>query len=94
MVNLVEEGFDLVLRVTQSPANNLIAHPIASIQFCMVGSPSYLQKAGYPLEPKDLSQHAMITYSLLSEKNEMLFEEVTGKESFNIKSSVLRTNIN
>ncbi|MBN3925986.1 LysR family transcriptional regulator [Nostoc sp. NMS4] len=91
IVNLVEEGFDLALRVTQSPGSNLIAHPIASIQFYMVGSPSYFQKAGYPLKPKDLSQHAMITYSLLSE-GELAVEGLTGKESVKIKSSLLRTN--
>ncbi|MBW4577243.1 MAG: LysR family transcriptional regulator [Aphanothece sp. CMT-3BRIN-NPC111] len=93
MVNVVEEGFDLVLRVTQSPPSNLIAHPIASIPFYLVGSPSYLRKAGYPLKPKDLSQHAMITYSYLSlSEGELPFEGLTGKESIKIESSVLRTN--
>lgn len=93
MVNVVEEGFDLALRVTQSPPSNLIAHPIASVPFWMVGSPSYLRKAGYPLKPKDLSQHAMVTYSYLSfSEGELPFEGPTGKESVKIGSSVLRTN--
>ncbi len=92
MVNLVEEGFDLALRVTQSPNSKLIAHAIASIQFYLVGSPSYLRQAGYPLKPKDLSQHAMITYSLVSE-GEISFVGPTGKESFQNKSlPVLRSN--
>ncbi|MEH2258361.1 LysR substrate-binding domain-containing protein [Nostoc sp.] len=40
---------------------------------------------------KDLSQHAMITYSLLSDV-ELPFKGVSKKESVQIKSSVLRTN--
>jgi DNA-binding transcriptional LysR family regulator len=92
MVNLVEEGFDLALRVTQSPNIKLIAYAIASIQFDMVGSPSYLRKAGYPLKPKDLSQHAMIIYSLLSE-GEISFTGQTAKENVKVEPlSVMRTN--
>ena len=92
MVNLVEEGFDLALRVVHFPIEKLIAHSIASIQFQLVGSPAYLRKSGYPATPQDLSQHAMITYFFMSESG-LTFEGQNGKETIKIElSSVLRTN--
>jgi DNA-binding transcriptional LysR family regulator len=93
IINLVEEGFDLALRVTrQFPAGNLITRPIAPIQFRLVAAPSYLAKAGYPANPEALAQHAMMTYSLQSE-SEVSLEGATERDRVKFKPlSVLRTN--
>ena len=64
MVNLVEEGFDLALRASSSPGDNLIARPIATVPFYLVGAPAYLDKAGSPQKLSDLPSHAMLWYSL------------------------------
>jgi DNA-binding transcriptional LysR family regulator len=64
MVNLVEEGFDLALRVSRSPGDNLIARPIAPVAFHLVAAPAYLEKAGRPQRLADLTSHAMLWYSL------------------------------
>jgi DNA-binding transcriptional LysR family regulator len=93
MVNLVEEGFDLALRVTrQFPTGNLIARPIAPIQFLLVAAPSYLTKAGHPAKPEALARHPMITYSLRIE-SELSLEGPLENDIVKLKPfSVLRTN--
>ncbi|MGL4576629.1 MAG: LysR family transcriptional regulator [Burkholderiaceae bacterium] len=63
MVNLVEEGFDLVLRVSASPGDNLVARPVAPVSFCMVAAPAYLRKAGRPQSPAQLAGHKHLFYS-------------------------------
>jgi DNA-binding transcriptional LysR family regulator len=63
MVNLVEEGFDLVLRVSASPGDNLVARPIAPVSFCMVAAPAYVRRAGRPQQPAELAGHAHMFYS-------------------------------
>jgi DNA-binding transcriptional LysR family regulator len=64
LVNLVEEGFDLALRVSATLGQALIARPIAPVRFQLVGSPSYLNKAGRPQRAAQLSEHATMSYSL------------------------------
>ena len=91
LVNLVEEGFDLALRVSRAPADSLIARPIAPIRFYLVASEAYLNRAGRPTKPSDLAQHAMLTYSLLSSGGELTLEGPSGKATVKL-NSVLQTN--
>lgn len=91
VVNLVEEGFDLALRVGLAPAATLIARPICPIRFDLVAAPAYLARHGRPQVPADLAGHAMITYSLLSSGNELNFDGPHGPESVKFKP-VLQTN--
>lgn len=63
IVDLVEEGFDLALRVTVDHSSVLLARRICPIQFKLVGSPNYLLKHGYPINPSELSNHLLLTYS-------------------------------
>lgn len=59
-VDLLSEGYDLVLRVTHEPLPSLIVKPIATIDFLLVASPSYIAKRGLPKKPEDLAQHHCI----------------------------------
>jgi len=64
LVNLVEEGFDLALRATAAPDEALIARPITKIAFHMVAAPAYLDRVGRPSRMADLSDQALLHYSL------------------------------
>lgn len=92
-VNLVEEGFDLALRVTNplSLAPVLIARPIASVTFHLVGSPAYLRKAGVPADAQALARHAMLGYSMFPANNAMQVQGPRGLEAFKFESA-LQTN--
>lgn len=54
-VNLVEEGLDLALRVTQDVEPNLVARKLARVRMLVCASPSFVQEHGVPRHPKDLS---------------------------------------
>lgn len=46
--DLIAEGYDLALRVVNTPQDNLIVKPLGSINFYYVASPSFLQKHAMP----------------------------------------------
>ncbi|HZZ31451.1 MAG TPA: LysR substrate-binding domain-containing protein [Phenylobacterium sp.] len=60
MVNLVEEGFDVGVRIGQLGDSSLIARKLAAVRLVTCASPGYLQAAGAPATPHDLSNHEAI----------------------------------
>jgi len=92
-VNLVEEGFDLALRVTNPLALGpaFIARPIAPVTFHLVASPDYLRKAGVPADARALSEHAMLGYWMLPANDTLEVEGPRGVETLKFESS-LQTN--
>jgi DNA-binding transcriptional LysR family regulator len=60
IVNLVEEGFDVAVRIGQLPDSSLIARRLAPVRIVTCAAPAYLQAAGAPLEPQDLAKHEAI----------------------------------
>lgn len=62
-VDIVEEGFDLALRIGQLSSSSLIAKRIAPIRLVTCASPDYLTKYGTPLTPEDLTKHRYLHYS-------------------------------
>jgi DNA-binding transcriptional LysR family regulator len=65
LVNLVEEGFDLALRVTASPDPGLIARTIADAPFYFVASRKLLDRRGHPSSPDDLQGAPLLAYSFV-----------------------------
>ncbi|MGQ5523533.1 LysR family transcriptional regulator [Chitinimonas sp. PSY-7] len=66
LVDLAEEGFDLAVRVSDQPADLLVARTLAPIRWVICASPTYLARYGTPERPQDLSVHACLTYPLLT----------------------------
>ena len=69
-VDLVEEGFDVAMRIGRLQDSNLIARKIAPCRQVLCASPAYLAKRGEPERPEDLLEHSCILYSLLSAPRE------------------------
>ena len=64
IVDLVEEGCDVAMRVTANPDSlpaGLIARPVRSVQFYLGASRAYLKRKGMPKVPEDLADHDCIT---------------------------------
>ena len=78
IVNMVEEGIDLALRVARTLGDTLVVRPIGTVLFQWVGSPDYLQRAGRPQRPADLAGHRMLMYSLLTTTAGEEFAALTG----------------
>jgi DNA-binding transcriptional LysR family regulator len=60
MVNLVEEGFDVGVRIGLLPDSSVIARKLAAVRMVTCASPAYLQAAGTPTTPDDLAAHEAI----------------------------------
>ena len=91
VVDLVEEGYDLAVRIARLPNSSLISRKLASARMVLCASPGYLRKHGKPKHPSDLANHAVLSYSLLSTGDHWEFDGPQGKVSVTVKP-VMRTN--
>ena len=60
VVNLLEEGMDVGVRIGRLPDSSMRALPVGSVRIVLCASPAYLQEHGVPEEPEDLHNHRMI----------------------------------
>ncbi|MBC7781601.1 MAG: LysR family transcriptional regulator [Proteobacteria bacterium] len=60
---LVEEGYDLALRISEAVHSTLVARRLASARLVLVASPDYLARHGRPRAPADLAQHRCLGYA-------------------------------
>ena len=66
-VDLVEEGFDVTIRIAElKPDETLITHSLTPIQRVLCAAPSYLKAQGIPLHPTDLRHHDCLQYGYLA----------------------------
>ncbi|WP_429229914.1 LysR family transcriptional regulator [Inquilinus ginsengisoli] len=72
-VDVVAEGFDLVIRITRLQDSSLVARRIASCRRVVCAAPSYLERHGVPRTPAELLQHDCILYSYATDQNEWEF---------------------
>lgn len=63
IVDLVGERFDLAIRIGEPRGDSLIGRKIAPVRAVLIASPAYLQSAGVPQTPADLSSHSCIAYA-------------------------------
>lgn len=62
-VDLAEEGFDVVVRIVNEPAQNLVARELAPVIRKMCATPEYFDRHGVPHVPADLEKHNCLTYT-------------------------------
>jgi DNA-binding transcriptional LysR family regulator len=82
VVNLVEEGIDVAVRIGQLPDSNLVARRVGEVQRVLVASPDYVQKYGDPASPADLKLHSIIAFSGLMPNREWRY--VDGRTSAHV----------
>ena len=63
IVDVVEEGYDLAVRIARLADSSLIARKLAVARRIIAASPAYLARAGRPARPEDLPAHNCLTYS-------------------------------
>jgi DNA-binding transcriptional LysR family regulator len=62
-VDIVDEGFDVAIRISELKDSTLIARKLATIRHVLCASPDYLDRNGRPTCPQDLKTHVGIHYS-------------------------------
>ncbi len=88
-VDIISEGFDLVVRVGQLEDSGLISRKLGGGPAALFASPGYLEKHGTPLSPEDLSPHRMLVMSDASNMLNWRLENPQGEHySMNIHPSI------
>ena len=78
IIDLVDEGYDLAVRIAQLPASSLVSRKIASTRLVLCASPDYLRRHGEPSHPADIARHTVFTYTLLATGDTWNFEGPDG----------------
>lgn len=90
MVDVVADGFDVVIRVGQLKTSSLISRRIASSRGVIVAAPDYWDRRGRPAHPSELTDHDCISYSLMRSPERWEFSESDGRKiGVDIRTRVL-----
>ena len=65
-IDLMQEGFDLAIRIARLQDSSLIARRLAPIRSALCASPAYLARHGTPSTAADLARHRGLLYSNLT----------------------------
>lgn len=78
LVNLVDEGFDLAVRVGHNPDSSLVARKICESRIVLVGASAYLERRGEPAAPEALAEHDCVIDANFREPNRWTFGDGAG----------------
>ena len=81
LVDLVEEGYDVAIRIAKLESSTLVSKRLASTRMVLCASPQYLKLHGTPTHPSELAGHAVISYSYWSTRDEWHFTGPLGAVS-------------
>jgi DNA-binding transcriptional LysR family regulator len=73
VVDLVDEGIDIGVRIGRLPDSSLVAAAVGQTRRVTCASPAYLERAGAPNSPADLARHRCISFSGVSPGNRWTF---------------------
>jgi DNA-binding transcriptional LysR family regulator len=79
-VDLVEEGFDLAIRIGPPGSDNLVARKLGETRLLPCASPDYLAEHGAPKTPEELERHNCLTYEYVSPRHVWRFRDRSGAE--------------
>lgn len=83
-VDLIEEGYDLAIRVGYLSDSNFYARHIGQVNLKTVVSPQYLQDSSSLLTPRDLSNHNCLTNTALANPKRWLYRYENTNKSFKV----------
>ncbi|RZL03911.1 MAG: LysR family transcriptional regulator [Rubrivivax sp.] len=63
MIDVVDQGFDLALRISNLPDSSLLARRLCAVRILLVGSPAYFEQHGHPQHPRELESHRALRYA-------------------------------
>jgi DNA-binding transcriptional LysR family regulator len=84
IVDLVEEGYDLAVRIARLPNSSLVSRRLTSTRMVVCASPEYLRRHGTPEHPADIARHTVFSYTLLAAGENWTFEGPQGPVSVKV----------
>lgn len=92
VIDLVDEGVDLAVRIARLPDSSLVSRQLASTRLVLCASPAYLARRGAPKDPSELAQHEVVAYSLLAIGEQWQFIGPDGPVTVKVKPRVWTNN--
>ena len=94
-VDIVDEGYDLVLRIAALEDSSLIARKLAPCHIVICASPEYLEKHGEPETPDDLKNHQCLLYTYNDSAKFWALQDAAGAiKNFTVNGPLLANNGN
>lgn len=84
VVDVIEEGFDVALRISRLKDSNLVAREIAPVHHVVCASPAYFRRRGTPKRPDDLRHHRGLTYANVDERLCWQFRDPGTRKLFSV----------
>jgi len=79
VVDLVEEGYDLAIRIAALETSSLVSRRLTTTRMTLCASPEYLRRHGTPRHPGELGSHQVIAYSYLATRDDWHFDGPEGR---------------
>jgi DNA-binding transcriptional LysR family regulator len=92
VVDIVEEGYDMAIRISRSGSSAHVARKLAASHNILCASPDYIQRHGMPLHPAELARHACVGYSYAATADEWQMLDAGGQAHAVKVQCVMHTN--
>jgi len=93
IVDLVDEGFDVAVRIARLPESSLVARRLAPSRGVLCGAPEYFRRHGVPHHPRDLQAHNCLRYTYRqAPPDEWWFRGPDGEVSVRVSGSLRANN--
>lgn len=93
VVDLVQEGFDLAIRMGEMGSSSLIARKVGNLHLQLFASPSYLKSHGEPKSCSDLSKHKCILFTGEDDSEHWTLTGPQGERTVQISGRVAANNM-
>jgi len=91
LVDLVDEGYDLAIRITNMASSQLVSRQLATTRIVLCASPGYLALHGTPTQPQELAKHQVLAYRYWSGGDDWRFDGPGGAVTVRVNPRI-RTN--
>ncbi|MEM5318611.1 substrate binding domain-containing protein [Paraburkholderia sp. JHI869] len=92
VVDMVDEGYDLAVRISALPDSSLVCRKLASTELVACASPGYVDIHGTPRHPSELASHRVLAYKYFSGRDEWQFHGPGGKVQVRTNARVYSNN--
>jgi len=89
VVSLMDEGFDVGVRIGSLPDSSLRAIRVGEVRRVVCAAPAYLRKHGIPNAPAELSRHLIIDATAVSSGSEWTFTKGRTKTTIKLNARIL-----
>ena len=91
-VDLVEEGYDVAIRIGALRDSSLVARRLAPCRAVLCASPDYLERRGRPARPEDLAGHDCLLYANNANPREWSLQGPRGRQTVAVDGPLIANN--